>query len=56
MLRATLRSFLAHKGTGVFCYGLYPHDPYPGYPAVGRRPPGKGGCRGREIMAANRQR
>jgi hypothetical protein len=35
-------SFLAHKGTGVFCYGLYPHDPYPGYPAVGRRPSGKG--------------
>jgi hypothetical protein len=35
-------SFLAHKGTGVFCYGLYPHDPYPGYPATGRRPAGKG--------------
>lgn len=35
-------SFLAHRGTGVFCYGLYPHDPYPGYPAVGRRPEGKG--------------
>jgi hypothetical protein len=35
-------SFLTHKGTGVFCYGLYEHDPYPGYPAVGRRPPGKG--------------
>ena len=35
-------SFLAHRGTGVFCYGLYPHDPYPGYPAVGRRPAGKG--------------
>jgi hypothetical protein len=35
-------SFLSHRGTGAFCYGLYPHDPYPGYPAVGRRPPGKG--------------
>ena len=35
-------SFLAHHGTGVFCYGFYPHDPYPGYPAVGRRPEGKG--------------
>ena len=35
-------SFLVHTGTGVFCYGLYPHDPYPGYPAVGRRPEGKG--------------
>ncbi len=36
-------SFLAHAGTGVFCYGLYPHDPYPGYPATtGRRPEGKG--------------
>ena len=35
-------SFLAHRGTGVFCYGLYPHDPYPGYPAVGKRPAGKG--------------
>ena len=35
-------SFLSHRGTGVFCYGLYPHDPYPGYPAVGRRPAGKG--------------
>jgi hypothetical protein len=35
-------SFLTHKGTGVFCYGLYGHDPYPGYPDVGRRPPGKG--------------
>ena len=34
-------SFLAHKGTGVFCYGLYEHNPYPGYPA-GRRPSGKG--------------
>ena len=35
-------SFLAHVGTGVFCYGFYPHDPYPGYPSVGRRPEGKG--------------
>ena len=35
-------SFLAHKGTGAFCYGLYQHEPYPGYPAVGRRPSGKG--------------
>ena len=35
-------SFLAHRGTGVFCYGFYPHDPYPGYPPVGRRPEGKG--------------
>lgn len=35
-------SFLTHKGTGVFCYGLYSHDPYPGYPATGRRPEGKG--------------
>ncbi len=35
-------SFLAHRGTGVFCYGFYEHDPYPGYPAVGRRPQGKG--------------
>ncbi len=35
-------SFLAHTGTGAFCYGLYPHDPYPGYPATGRRPEGKG--------------
>jgi len=35
-------SFLAHEGTGAFCYGLYPHQPYPGYPATGVRPPGKG--------------
>jgi len=35
-------SFLAHRGTGTFCYGFYPHDPYPGYPATGRRPEGKG--------------
>lgn len=35
-------SFLAHKGTGAFCYGFYEHNPYPGYPDVGRRPQGKG--------------
>ena len=35
-------AFLAHTGTGVFCYGFYSHDPYPGYPAVGRRPEGRG--------------
>ena len=35
-------SFLAHKGSGVFCYGFYEHEPYPGYPAIGRRPQGKG--------------
>lgn len=34
-------SFLAHTGTGVFCYGFYEHDPYPGYPS-GRRPRGDG--------------
>ena len=35
-------SFLSHKATGAFCYGFYPHDPYPGYPATGKRPEGKG--------------
>jgi hypothetical protein len=35
-------SFLTHRGTGAFCYGFYEHEPYPGYPAVGRRPQGKG--------------
>ncbi len=35
-------SFLTHRGTGVFCYGFYEHEPYPGYPALGRRPEGKG--------------
>lgn len=35
-------SFLTHRGTGAFCYGFYEHDPYPGYPAAGRRPQGKG--------------
>ena len=34
-------SFLAHTHTGVFCYGFYPHAPYPGYPP-GTRPPGNG--------------
>ena len=30
-------SFLAHKGTGVFCYGLYEHNPYPATrPGAGR--------------------
>ena len=35
-------SFLSHKASGTFCYGFYPHDPYPGYPATGKRPEGKG--------------
>ncbi len=34
-------SFLAHNPGGNFCYGFYPHAPYPGYPA-GRRPAGHG--------------
>ena len=34
-------SFLAHKGTGVFCYGFHERPPYPGYPA-GMRPEGNG--------------
>jgi hypothetical protein len=35
-------SFLAHAaGHGSFCYGFYPHKPYPGYPA-GDRPAGQG--------------
>jgi hypothetical protein len=34
-------SFLAHNPGGDFCYGLYPHAPYPGYPA-GDRPAGNG--------------
>lgn len=34
-------SFLAHTDTGVFCYGFYEHEPYPGYPP-GRRPMGHG--------------
>jgi hypothetical protein len=34
-------SFLAHAGGGSFCYGFYPHKPYPGYPA-GDRPAGHG--------------
>ena len=35
-------SFLVHRDSGAFCYGFYSHDPYPGYPAVGRRPEGTG--------------
>ena len=35
-------SFLAHRPNGNFCYGFYRHDPYPGYPPVGRRPAGHG--------------
>lgn len=35
-------SFLTHTNTGAFCYGFYQHDPYPGYPASGRRPEGVG--------------
>jgi hypothetical protein len=35
-------SFLAHRPNGNFCYGFYAHNPYPGYPDVGRRPPGNG--------------
>lgn len=34
-------SFLAHNPGGDFCYGLYPHAPYPGYPP-GERPAGDG--------------
>jgi hypothetical protein len=35
-------SFLTHAaGGGTFCYGFYPHPPYPGYPA-GDRPAGNG--------------
>ena len=34
-------SFLAHSDGGSFCYGFYPHKPYPGYPA-GDRPEGNG--------------
>jgi hypothetical protein len=32
-------SFLAHNPSGNFCYGFYPHAPYPGYPP-GDRPAG----------------
>jgi hypothetical protein len=35
-------SFLAHRPNGNFCYGFYRHNPYPGYPNVGRRPAGHG--------------
>jgi len=34
-------SFLTHNPNGNFCYGFYPHAPYPGYPA-GNRPAGAG--------------
>ena len=34
-------SFLAHNPGGNFCYGFYPHTPYPGYPP-GDRPAGRG--------------
>ncbi|NUR78430.1 MAG: hypothetical protein HOQ28_19365 [Thermoleophilia bacterium] len=34
-------SFLAHNPGGNFCYGFYPHAPYPGYPP-GTRPAGYG--------------
>ena len=34
-------SFLAHNPGGNFCYGFYPHAPYPGYPP-GNRPAGYG--------------
>jgi len=34
-------SFLAQAETGSFCYGFYPHPPYPGYPK-GVRPMGNG--------------
>ena len=44
-------SFLSHRGTGVFCYGFYPHDPYPGYPAVGRRPAGRASATARPSSA-----
>jgi len=35
-------AFLTHRPNGNFCYGFYPHEPYAGYPPVGRRPPGNG--------------
>jgi hypothetical protein len=35
-------SFLTHRPNGNYCYGFYPHDPYPGYPATGKRPAGNG--------------
>jgi hypothetical protein len=35
-------SFLAHRPLGSFCYGFYGHEPYPGYPEMGKRPPGNG--------------
>ena len=36
-------AFLTHRPKGNFCYGFYAHEPYPGYPDGGRRPPGNGG-------------
>jgi hypothetical protein len=35
-------SFLAQSPNGNFCYGFFEHNPYPGYPQVGRRPAGNG--------------
>ena len=42
-------SFVTHKGTGVFCYGFYRHDPTsggyvapPSWPRHDRRGPGVG--------------
>jgi len=32
----------AYGRLGAVCYGFDQHDPYPGYPVVGRRPEGKG--------------
>ena len=34
--------FLSHTGSGIFCYGFYPHDELPGYSRGGRRPRGNG--------------
>jgi hypothetical protein len=35
-------SFLTHRARGNFCYGFYPRERYPGYPAGPRRPMGHG--------------
>lgn len=35
-------SFVAQGPNGLFCYAFFEHDPYAGYPAVGKRPPGVG--------------
>jgi len=35
-------SFLTLRPNGNFCYGFYPHEPHPGYPAGPVRPPGTG--------------